>query len=140
MLIIGRLPVPERYSLPFLGLVTAGVVASALIALVPNLRGVGVLLLLATLAGYVVVLLPREWKISTKMAFRNLGRARGRTTTTLLALFIGVFAVGLVLVLGQGIRQTINGFIAQQIRFNVIAVAPRAQAPDLNRASTGAGP
>jgi ABC-type antimicrobial peptide transport system permease subunit len=135
---IGRLPVPERYSLPFLLLVTAGVAgAAALTFFVPDLRGVGILLLAATLLGYVVVLLPRAWKINTKMAFRNLGRARGRTVTTLLALFIGVFAVGLVLVLGSGIRETINGFIAQQVRYNIIALAQRADRPALDRALDG---
>ncbi|MFN8537820.1 MAG: FtsX-like permease family protein [Thermomicrobiales bacterium] len=132
--VIGYLPVPERYSIPYLAVVTVGVVISALITIVPALRGVGILLLLATLAGYAVVLMPREWKISTKMAFRNLGRARGRNTTTLLALFIGVFAVGLVLVLGQGIRETISGFIAQQLRYNVIALAQRKDAAAVNAA------
>ncbi len=129
---IGLLPVPERYSIPFLVLVTVGVLIAAGITLVPPLRGVGVLLLIATVSGYLVVLMPRSWKISTKMAFRNLGRARGRNTTTLLALFIGVFAVGLVLVLGQGIRETIGGFIAQQLRYNVVAVAQRQDAAAVN--------
>ncbi len=137
--LLGRLPVPERYSVRYLLLVTLGVAAAVAIALVPDLRGVGILLLVATLAGYVVVLAPREWKISTKMAFRNLGRARARTTTTLLALFIGVFAVGVVLVLGQGVRETINTFIANQIRYNVIALAPRAEIDAVNRALDGIG-
>jgi ABC-type antimicrobial peptide transport system permease subunit len=137
--LIGRLPVPERYSVRYLLLVTFGVAVAAGLTLVPDLRGVGFLLLVATLAGYVVVLLPREWKISTKMAFRNLGRARGRTTTTLLALFIGVFAVGVVLVLGQGVRETINSFISNQIRYNVIALAPRAEADAVNRSLDGLG-
>jgi ABC-type antimicrobial peptide transport system permease subunit len=137
--LIGRLPVPERYSIRYLLLVTVGVAVSVALTLVPDLRGVGILLLVATLAGYVVVLAPREWKISTKMAFRNLGRARGRTTTTLLALFIGVFAVGVVLVLGQGVREQINGFITNQIRYNVIALAPRTEADAINRALDGIG-
>jgi putative ABC transport system permease protein len=132
--IIGYLPVPERYSIPYLIVVTLGVIVSAAITIVPALRGVGILLLIATVTGYLVVLLPREWKISTKMAFRNLGRARGRNTTTLLALFIGVFAVGLVLVLGQGIRETISGFIAQQLRYNVLALAQPKDAPAVNAA------
>lgn len=131
--IIGRLPVPERFSIPYLLLVTFGVVIAAAITLVPSLRGVGILLIVATVLGYLIVFMPREWKISTKMAFRNLGRARARTTTTLLALFIGVFAVGLVLVLGQGIRETINGFIANQVRYNVIALAQNNLAGDVNR-------
>ncbi len=131
--LIGRLPVPERYSWPYLLLVTVGVALSVGLCLVPDLRGVGILMLIATLAGYFIVLVPRSWKISTKMAFRNLGRARGRTTTTLLALFIGVFAVGVVLVLGQGVRETINQFIANQVRYNVIALAPRSEMPAINR-------
>lgn len=139
VVIVERLPVPERYSVPFLLLVTIGVAIAAGVTFVPDLRGVGILLLVATLAGYAIVLLPRAWKVGTKMAFRNLGRARGRTTTTLLALFIGVFAVGLVLVLGQGIRETINGFIAQQIRYNVIALTPRTEAAALDRALDGLG-
>jgi ABC-type antimicrobial peptide transport system permease subunit len=132
--IIGYLPVPERYSIPYLMMVTLGVIVAAAIAIVPALRGVGILLLLVTLAGYVVVLLPSAWKISTKMAFRNLGRARGRNTTTLLALFIGVFAVGLVLVLGQGIRESISGFISQQLRYNVIALSQPKDAAAVNAA------
>jgi ABC-type antimicrobial peptide transport system permease subunit len=135
--VLGRLPVPERYSLPFVLLVTLAVAVAAGLALVRDLRGVGVLLLVAALAGYVVVLLPRAWKISTKMALRNLGRAPGRTTTTLLALFIGVFVVGLVVVLGQGIREAVNGFIAAQFRYNVLALVPRDKRAAFDRALDG---
>lgn len=144
--LISKLPVPERYSLPYLALVTLGVLIAAALFFVPSLRGISILLLIPTLIGYLVVLLPRAWKISTKMAFRNLGRARGRSTTTLLALFIGVFAVGLVLVLGQGVRATVNTFIANQIRYNVIALVPCRRRPSSSapsRASTasrGASP
>src|SRR5262249_57252336 len=35
---------------------------------------------------------------------RNFGRQRARTATTEVALFTGVFAVGLILVLGQGLK------------------------------------
>jgi putative ABC transport system permease protein len=48
--------------------------------------------------------LPRSWKTHVKLALRNLGRQRARTATTEVALFTGVFAVGLILVLGQGLR------------------------------------
>jgi ABC-type antimicrobial peptide transport system permease subunit len=137
VLIIGHLPVPERYSIPFLLLVGVGAVLAGLIALVPNLRGVGVLLLLAALAGFVVVLLPRAWKISTKMAFRNIGRAQGRTTTTLLALFVGVFVVGFVVILGQGIRDALDGFINNQVRYNVLAMTPAQDRDTFNRTLDG---
>lgn len=130
VLVLERLPVPGTYSVRYLVFVTAGTGASvALAVLVPDLRGIGLLLAIATASGYAIVLAPPAWRVNTKMAFRNLGRARARTTTTLLALFIGVFAVGLVLILGQGIRQTIDGFLAKQIRFNVVALMPAAEAP-----------
>ena len=61
----------------------------------------GRLLLVVSLLGIVMVLLPRSWKVSAKMALRNIGRQRGRTTTTLLALFVGVFTIGLILCLGR---------------------------------------
>ncbi len=52
----------------------------------------------------VAVLLPRSWKTHVKLALRNFGRQRGRTVTTEVALFAGIFAVGLILVLGQGLK------------------------------------
>jgi ABC-type antimicrobial peptide transport system permease subunit len=135
--LIGYLPVPERYSILFLLLVTVGVVLAGLTMLVPNLRGVGALLLLGALGGYVVVLLPRAWKISTKMALRNIGRGQGRTTTTLLALFIGVFVVGFVVVIGQGIRDTITNLVATQLRYNFLALVPVQDTDRVNRTLDG---
>src|SRR5713226_5534419 len=99
VLLVGKLPVPERFNLRFLGLLLLGVVLSVLIALA--LPTFGFLLLALTVVGFVIVLLPRTWKSSTKMALRNIGRQRARTTTTLLALFVGIFTIGLILVLGQ---------------------------------------
>jgi len=66
--------------------------------------GFGVLLLIVAAFGFVLVLLPRTWKSNVKMAIRNIGRQRARTVTTLVALFIGVFAIGIILVLGQNIK------------------------------------
>jgi predicted lysophospholipase L1 biosynthesis ABC-type transport system permease subunit len=51
----------------------------------------------------VAALLPRAWKSHVKLALRNFGRQRGRTVTTEVALFSGIFAIGLILVLGQGL-------------------------------------
>jgi len=72
-----------------------------------------------SLLGFVVVLLPRSWKISMKMAFRNIGRQRGRTTVTLLSLFVGVFTIGLLLVLGQDLRDQLNSVITNSLSYNV---------------------
>jgi ABC-type antimicrobial peptide transport system permease subunit len=43
-------------------------------------------------------------KATITLALRNLGRQRGGTVATQIALFVGVFAVGLILVLGQGLQ------------------------------------
>ena len=121
VLLVGKLPVPERFNLRYLGLLLLGVVLSVVIALA--LPTFGYLLLALTAVGFVVVLLPRTWKSSTKMALRNIGRQRARTTTTLLALFVGIFTIGLILVLGQNLRDTINNALANNLSYNVVTIA-----------------
>ncbi|MDQ6662455.1 MAG: ABC transporter permease, partial [Chloroflexota bacterium] len=118
--IVSKLPVPERYSIGYLALILGSFVISVLLCFV--LPAFGGLLLLLSLLGFVIVLLPKSWKVNTKMALRNIGRQRGRTTTTLLALFVGVFTIGLILVLGQDLRDEINNALANSFTFNLIAV------------------
>lgn len=120
VLVISILPVPERFNIGYLALVVTGVVLSALLSLV--LPAFGALMLAISLMGFVIVLLPRSWKVSTKMALRNIGRQRARTTTTLLALFVGVFTIGLILVLGQNLRDQINGALANSLTYNVVTI------------------
>src|SRR5579859_4331354 len=129
VLLVGKLPVPERFSLPYLGLLALGVALSVLIALV--LPTFGLLLLALTLVGFVIVLLPRAWKSSTKMALRNIGRQRARTTTTLLALFVGIFTIGLILVLGQDLRDSVNNALANNLTFNVVTIASQGDVSSL---------
>ncbi len=117
--IVSKLPVPERFNIQYLALILVGIAASALLYLV--LPIFGILLFAASLLGVVIVLLPRTWKVSTKMALRNIGRQRARTTTTLLALFIGVFTVGLVLALGQDLQVQISNSFSQSLTYNVVA-------------------
>src|SRR5712691_8017519 len=121
VLLVGKLPVPERFNLRFLGLLLLGVALSVLIALA--LPTFGFLLLALTVVGFLIVLLPRTWKSSTKMALRNIGRQRARTTTTLLALFVGMFTIGLILVLGQDLRDTVNNALATNLTYNVVTIA-----------------
>ncbi len=116
---ISKLPVPERFDIKYLAIILVGVAASVLLYLV--LPIFGILLFAASLMGVVIVLLPRTWKVSTKMALRNIGRQRARTTTTLLALFIGVFTVGVVLALGQDLQVQISSSFAQNLSYNVVA-------------------
>lgn len=73
------------------------------------------------------LLLPRLWKSNIKLALRSLGRQKTRAATTLVALFVGVFAVGLILSLGQSLsadKASVNG---GQAPYNVIVSVPAAQ-------------
>ncbi|MDQ2715763.1 MAG: ABC transporter permease, partial [Chloroflexota bacterium] len=118
--VTSKMPVPERFNLKFLGLILASVAISALIFVA--LPPFGLLLLIASFIGLVSVVLPRGLKVSTKMALRNIGRRRTRTITTMLALFIGVFSIGLVLSLGQDLESQIRDVFTLRINYNVIAV------------------
>ena len=97
------------------------------------LGGLGLVLLggslvffFATMLDGVVMFIPRAWKTPVMLAYRNMGRQRLRTTTTLTALFVGVFAIGLVLVLGQGIKDTITSTLDTLFTRNVfIAAQPK---------------
>src|SRR6266566_6105162 len=93
------------------------------------LGGLGIILLagslvflLATIVNSIVMFTPRSWKTAVMLAYRNMGRQRIRTTTTLTALFVGVFAIGLILVLGQGIKDTINDTLSTLFTRNVFVI------------------
>ena len=127
--LVSILPVPERFTWKYLGLLVLGVAVSVLIAVA--LPTFGYLLLAVTILGFIVVLLPRSWKSNTKMALRNIGRQRARTTTTLLALFVGIFTIGLILILGQDLRDKVNNAIATNLSYNVITIASKNDASSL---------
>jgi putative ABC transport system permease protein len=98
------------------------------------LGGMGIVLVggslvyfLAVIVNSVVMFTPRSWKTSVMLAYRNLGRQRLRTTTTLTALFVGVFAIGLILIMGQGIKDTINTTLSTLFTHNVFVVVPPNQ-------------
>jgi len=120
--LLGRIAVPERLTARYVFATTASLALAALVArAVPSIGG---LLMAVALLGYALPFLPLSWRISLKLALRNVGRQRGRATTTLLALFVGVFAVGTISVLGQDLRDKINTALATQIDFNVVALTP----------------
>lgn len=98
------------------------------------LGGLGIVLLggslvyfLATLVNSFVMFTPRSWKTSVMLAYRNMGRQRLRTTTTLTSLFVGVFAIGLIIILGQGIKDTINSTLSTLFTHNVFVIVPPNQ-------------
>ncbi len=89
--------------------------------------GCSLVFFFTTLVDGLVMFTPRSWKTSVMLAYRNMGRQRVRTTTTLTALFVGVFAIGLVLVLGQGIKDTITSTLDTLFTRNVFIVAQPKQ-------------
>src|SRR5207249_3233348 len=127
--IVSKLPVPEHFNFKHLALILVSVATSVLVYLA--IPVFGVLLFAASLMGIVIVLLPRSWKVSTKIALRNIGRQRTRTTTTMLALFIGVFTVGLVLALGQDLQVQISNSFAQNLTYNVVTMTSGADTTTL---------
>jgi putative ABC transport system permease protein len=122
---VSKLPVPERFEPGYVAAIAAGIAAS--VGLYFVFPVFGVLLLAASLLGIALVKMPRSWKVSIKMALRNIGRQRARTTTTLLALFIGIFTIGLVLALGQDLQTQINGAFAQNLSYNVVVMTSPAE-------------
>ncbi len=91
------------------------------------LLGGSLVFLLATIVNSIVMFTPRSWKSTVMLAYRNMGRQRIRTTTTLTALFVGVFAIGLILILGQGIKDTINSTLSTLFTRNVFVIVPPTQ-------------
>ena len=119
ILAVSKLPVPEHFNLKQIALIVVGMAIAALTYLV--LPIFGILLMAASLLGLVMALLPRGWKVSMKMALRNLGWKRARTATTMLALFIGIFGIALVVGVGQDLQTQITNALAQSQTYNIAA-------------------
>lgn len=100
--LVSRWPVPDpRRFGSLVALVPILIIALLLLRFSPAF---GVLLLVLVAVAGVVAVLPTSARAETQLALRNIGRARLRSATTLVALFVGVFAVGMGLVLGQNIK------------------------------------
>jgi len=123
VLLIGSFPVPERLTWWYAAAVIVVAAVGILIALNKASSAFGSLILAVVVLAAIAVFLPRTPKSNVRMAIRNVGRQRGRTVTTLTALFIGVFAIGLILTLGQNIRDEINNVLSAQTAYNSFVVA-----------------
>jgi predicted lysophospholipase L1 biosynthesis ABC-type transport system permease subunit len=135
VLVISKLPVPDGFPWWYVLIVVAGLLVAAGITWIAP--GFGVLLLIVAAFGFVLVLLPRTWKSNVKMAIRNIGRQRARTVTTLIALFIGVFAIGIILVLGQNIKDQINQALLTNSRYNSFVLAGAANRAEVEQTLKG---
>ncbi len=114
--VISRLPVPEGISI-WSALVAVALLAAAG-ALTYYIPSFGIMALAVAALVAIVVFMPRTWKSNVKIALRNIGRGRARTVTTLVALFVGVFGIGLILVLGQNIKDQIDTALSSQVTYN----------------------
>jgi len=133
VLIVGHLPVPERFTSGYVVLVSCAIAVAALITL--RLQGVGLALLVATVSGFIVVLLPRSQRTVVKLALRSIGRARARAATTLVALFVGVFTIGLILVVGKDISDEIGSALSNLASYNVFVIASSRDAASAGAAT-----
>lgn len=129
---VSKLPVPERFSVRFVIAAAPAVVVAGAVALV--LPSVGLVLLLFAVAAIAMVVLPRSWKSTAKLAYRGIGRQPGRTAATLVALFVGVFTVGLMLIIGLDIRSRFDDLIARSLTFNLAAIDTTDRAYLIERA------
>jgi predicted lysophospholipase L1 biosynthesis ABC-type transport system permease subunit len=119
--LVGRIPVPERPGRQ--QWIVAGVLLLFALLVTLRQRAVGTCLFIPAVAVCIAVALPRSRRTALKLALRSLSRARGRTTATLVALFAGVFTIGLILVLGQNITSKISSGISRASTFNVFTIA-----------------
>lgn len=116
---VGLIPVPERMSW-FQALFWTPALLGSL-AVTYFLPSAGVLVLLLTAAAWLVTLAPASWKATTRLGLRDIGRQPTRTATTLVALFVGVFCVGLIMVLGVDIRGKLDQALSNQASYNLLA-------------------
>jgi putative ABC transport system permease protein len=121
VLLVGRYPVPERLRVWYL--ISSVVLLALGVLLTVAVPGFGVLILVIGILAALVMFLPRTAKANTRMALRNLDRQKARTVTTMVALFVGVFAIGLVLTLGLNIRDEINDAFTTQLPYNSFIIA-----------------
>ncbi len=129
--VLGALPVPDgSRGWPLL---LAGLAALVAVGLAIAAPGVGLLALLAVLLGCGGVLLPRGWRTIARLAVRNIGRQGGQSATTLSALCIGVFAIGLGLALGQSIQGLITHALSGKNVYNAVILARSADKPAVDR-------
>jgi predicted lysophospholipase L1 biosynthesis ABC-type transport system permease subunit len=69
--------------------------------------------------------LPSMGRVNLKLALRGLTRQRGRTATTLLALSVGIFVVGLITVVADNVKALVLVEQIQKQRYNVVVAVPR---------------
>ncbi len=119
--LISHFPIPERLTWWYTLIAVAALALGVFMVIKAPAFGALILTLAVLIA--IAPFLPRTSKANTRMALRNLGRDSGRSVTTMVALFVGVFGIGLILALGQNIKQEINNALSQQLKYNSFIIA-----------------
>jgi len=133
--LLGRLPVSDdRHWWSLLPVIVLVIVAAVLTRVA---SGIGVPLLALAVVAATLLVLPRAARAAAHLAVRNVGRARGRSATTLVALFVGVFAIGLGLALGQNLKGVLAQLNAAHNPYNAYVIASGADAPAVARQLRG---
>jgi len=112
-----------------------GLIGGAAVLLI--IAGGTTVLLLATIVDAIMMFTPRTVKTTLMLAYRNIGRQRGRTTATVTALFVGVFGIGVILLLGQGIKDAINSTISTVFAHNLFVVTTPLQSSTVAQTASG---
>src|SRR5579871_3169580 len=125
--LLSAIPVPDGLRwwsvLPVVALLA---LAALLIHIVPAFA---LLLFVLAVVCLVVPLLSRPAHARVRLAIRNIGRAKIRSATTLLALFVGVFAIGMGLTLGQSLKDALLQLGAAHNAYNAYVLADHQAGP-----------
>ncbi|HEV2461284.1 MAG TPA: FtsX-like permease family protein, partial [Ktedonobacterales bacterium] len=131
VLAISKLPVPAGVLSPTSAALVALTALVGAVLLITGQVAFGVLALGLATIGVAVMLLPRQAKSNVRLALRNIGSRKARSVATLVALTVGVFAIGLVLVLGQDIQAVLATYLDGG-NVNVAILASGADRPALD--------
>lgn len=139
----GTLPRLGRLNMSFVTLLLTGTMGLIASLLLGNVL-MGLTLAYGTLIVFVILVpllnllvrlvakLPSLGRINLKLALRGLTRHRSRTAIILLALSIGIFAVGLITIVAKDVKWAVRSEVARKVGFNIMVFlrskedAPRA--------------
>jgi predicted lysophospholipase L1 biosynthesis ABC-type transport system permease subunit len=127
---VSKLPVPAGRALVS-GAVAALVAVGSVALLVAAHVTFAVLPLALAALWLALVLLPTQARSNVRLALRNIGSRKARSVATLVALTVGIFAIGLVLVLGQDIHTVLATYLDGG-NVNVAIVTSAADRPALD--------
>lgn len=121
-----------------MGLVATVFLDDLTIAMIGTYGALAVLTLLTGILLGVVWLVgkvPSFGSINLKLSLRGLSRQKGRGASTLLALVIGVFAMGSIVILSGSMKQLVDEFAEDAVGGNILLMVPDGDPEITERAS-----